>query len=79
MELTWTWAFRVLREGKRERVRFGFCFAIFGFCGIALEKSRCFFVGLRWRRADLGFFYGIALEKSRFSVFFWGCVGEEQI
>ncbi len=28
--------------------------------------------------AILGF-CGIALEKSRFSVFQWGCVGEEQI
>jgi hypothetical protein len=54
MELTWTWAFRVLRDGDTERVRFGFCFAIFGFCGISLEKSR-------------------------FNVFLWSCVGEEQI
>ncbi len=43
-----------MKERERERVRFGFCFAIFGFCGIALEKSR-------------------------FSVFLWSCVGEEQI
>jgi hypothetical protein len=44
-----------------------------------LEKSRfsVFFVGLRWRRADLGF-CGIALEKSRFRVL-WGYVGVEQI
>jgi hypothetical protein len=36
-------------------------------------------MGLRWRRADLVFFFGVALEKSRFSVFLWSCVGEEQI
>jgi hypothetical protein len=51
MELTWTWAFRVLPEGERESAIW-VCFAIFGFCGIAMEKSR-------------------------FSVFLWGCVGEE--
>jgi len=30
------------------------------------------FVGLRWKRADLVFFCGVALEKSRFRVFFVG-------
>ncbi len=43
----------VLRERERERESaIWVCFAIFGFCGIAMEKSR-------------------------FSVFLWGCVGEE--
>jgi hypothetical protein len=70
------------RERERERERdVGFVLAILGFC-VGLRWRRAdlvfFFVGLRWRSADLGF-CGIALEKSRFSVFLWGCVGEEQI
>jgi hypothetical protein len=47
-------------------VRFGFVLRFSGF------------VGLRWRRADLVFFCGVALEKSRFRVL-WDCIGEEQI